>query len=207
MNEINFVIEKEFDEKIYTNQPDICRECGGIHCCRHSPCAYSPYDFHVFRQPYSKAERLKFLIYRLKKGDISIDHMMCRDKINGAYEITPELNRELMRSMILHSDLQLNVNREKLMNMDGLLFLRARSSDKGIVDAIHLNWIEDTPCSLWDPKKGCKYPYEKRPKGGRMVVPKRDMPCVPMYNEHNAVQEWSRYQDILYDLFQYFFKK
>ena len=75
------------------------------------------------------------------------------------------------------------------------------------MDAIHLNWIEDTPCSLWNPKKGCKYPYEKRPKGGRMVVPKRDMPCVPMYNEHTAVQEWSRYQDILYDLFQYFFNK
>lgn len=202
--ELNFILRSQFDERVFTCKPEICKQCQGIDCCQHAPCVYSPYDFHVFSYPYTKEERVKYLIHHLKKGDTSIDHKTFLKKI-GAYDFS-DLRESISESLILGiKKMKVGINRESLMNLDGILYLRARAIGKGVIDIIHLNWIEDTGCSLWNPDTGCKYTYEKRPKGGRMLVPHQLHNCLPMYSEYNAVQDWSKYQDVLYEVFMYFY--
>lgn len=199
-----FILRKGFDEKQVTSKPEICARCKGVDCCQHAPCAYAPDDFQVFRYSYSKVERINFLIHLLKKGDISIDHRRFYNQMTGAYDLKSQYN--VLETFL--KEKKVAIDREKLMNLDGILYLRPRAVNRGVIDTVHLTPdLMGLTCSMWDPETGCKYKYEQRPKGGRLLIPCEETVCIQMYSEYNAMQDWARYQDVMYEVYQYFFNK
>ena len=80
--------------------------------------------------------------------------------------------------------------------------LRIRTSGTGIaVRAADV--YEDDLCMLLG-KNGCLIPYEERPKGARMLIPKRGRRCEQLYNMDDCVHDWVKYQALLEKLYRYF---
>lgn len=203
--EVNVMNGGNFTRKIdYTIEADCCnseycRKCGGEYCCKVCGCAYSPMDFLVFRQEYSKEDRVKYLIWRIRKGDISFDHRRVKNQKTGAFVFTGDPRyRE-----------NVTVSKEKLLEGQGLLYLRARNRGKRICDIIHYNWETDGPCVNWSEESGCRYKlFGKKPRGGQRLIPgKTPMYCDAKYSEIDAALEWSNFQDVLYEVFRYFWEK
>lgn len=74
------------------------------------------------------------------------------------------------------------------------LYLRARNSDKDVIDLVSYK----TRCSLLT-STGCLLPYEERPSGGKNLKPSReeDGPCLPILNPMEQLLEWKKYQPVL----------
>lgn len=193
---VNFVIPPKFDEKKICIG-EMCKICKGEECCARCGCCYSPEDFHVFTYPYSREDRVKYLKAFLKRGYTSIELKWMLDRQDAAFY-----------TMHYYSDIRkMKVVKEKLLRGDGILYLRTRNIGKGIVDVVHPDAIRDTGCRLQGPD-GCKLTYRKRPKGGRMVVPKIHIldNCTCLYSEFQAAMDWFQYQDILFEVYEYFYK-
>lgn len=176
-----------------------CQKCEGKGCCQLCGCAYSPMDFHVFANRYTREQRIRYLKRRIKRGDISFDHKRLADELFGAYEVKGDFkNRN-----------NVTVSKKKLLEGKGALYLRARNNGKRICDIIHYNWEEDGPCVNWSKESGCRYKlFGTKPKGGRMLIPgKTPYECNPQYNELDAAMEWQPFQDILYEVFCYFWER
>lgn len=62
------------------------------------------------------------------------------------------------------------------------------------------------PCILLA-KDGCKLDFEHRPAGGKLMVPAEATYCPTYYPTDHAIREWSKYQEVLDRLAEYFFKK
>ena len=73
-------------------------------------------------------------------------------------------------------------------------YLRARNKNAGIVDS---SW--GGKCGLLT-ETGCLLSFKKRPKGGRMVIPKENGRCTNKYGKQQAAIDWMRYHDILEEL-------
>ena len=190
MKGINFILRKDLDETDLYINPEHCKKCKGKGCCANCGCAYSPSDFHILSHHYTFEDQLKYFKHLFKKGFISIDHLRIKNQVYGAFDpqtLTIDLNR--------------------LLNCQGLLYLRIRNVNSPIVDVIHykqaLLGIKSS-CSLWDPDKGCSLPDKKRPKSGRTLIPNfvNGQPeCIPLYPEHKIALEWVPYQKLLYKLY------
>ncbi|MFZ2992457.1 MAG: hypothetical protein WA061_01965 [Microgenomates group bacterium] len=74
-----------------------------------------------------------------------------------------------------------------------VFFLRMRNVNSGIIDA---SW-GGKACVLFVDGKGCPLSFEKRPKGGKGVVPKENGKCTTVYSKPDCVKEWYEYQDIM----------
>ena len=51
--------------------------------------------------------------------------------------------------------------------------------------------------------KGCSLPYEKRPTGGKMLIPNYPE-CHNAYSLRDCCKEWLPFQSVLFDLYNYF---
>lgn len=63
-------------------------------------------------------------------------------------------------------------------------------------------------CVLWNSKSGCRFSFNKRPKGGRELIPMY-IPmekCREVYTEEQAAIDWFPWQELMYDLYLYFYK-
>lgn len=194
----NFILIPDEDSAARCDCSEYCRKvCKGRDCCQNSGCVLAPSDVYVLAHEFTREERIKAIIMLLKRGDYSIDHKMLRNKNSGAFILSgsPFDRRSY------------SVSRDKLIAGEGVLYLRARNKDKKIVDIIHFNWEADGPCASWDPEKGCKFTYAKRPKGGRMLIPDDGLRfdgCEAKYHEIDAAREWLKFQDVMYEVFKYF---
>ena len=102
----------------------------------------------------------------------------------------------------------MTVSKKLLEEGYGALYLRARNKGKRICDIIHYNWESDGPCENWSEEEGCRKRFSQRYKGGRKLIPgKSPELCKTEYNELDAAKEWREFQDILYEVFIYFFEK
>lgn len=85
---------------------------------------------------------------------------------------------------------------EKLKNgklfVNPFLYLRARNINRPVVDLFSLK----TTCGQLT-EKGCKYVLEKRPSGGKNLIPKENNMCYPLYNPLDIVKSWQSYQKTL----------
>jgi hypothetical protein len=70
-------------------------------------------------------------------------------------------------------------------------YLRARHKHAGILDG---SW--GGRCRLLT-EEGCSLPFEKRPKGGRAVIPAEDFKCKGLYSKRQCCEDWYKYQDVL----------
>lgn len=85
--------------------------------------------------------------------------------------------------------------------------LRIRNRDAEIVDFTYIR----TPCILHT-KTGCKLSYDKRPMGGRFLIPvaytnsvgQSAIDCHSTYTVEDCCREWEPYQEILSKLVHYF---
>lgn len=101
----------------------------------------------------------------------------------------------------------------ELVYMDGGIYiLRARNRGMPIVDCLD----ERHPCVLWNEETGCKLSYANRPKGGRLLIPKRgyiafsdieEYICQSRYSIEECCKDWSKYQRILIRLVKHFRNK
>ena len=80
--------------------------------------------------------------------------------------------------------------------------LRIRTSGTGI--AARAGEIEDGDLCMMLTDKGCKLPYEMRPKGARMLIPKWEKRCEQLYNMDDCVHDWVYHQQLLSRLYSYF---
>lgn len=194
---VNFTYQPDEESQMKCCDYQFCAKCKGT-CCQTSGCVLAPSDIYVLKHKFTKEQRIRYLKMRLMHGDLSIDHKCLRDAEMGAYLITGNIfNRD-----------NISVDRNKLLAGKGVLVLRARNRGKKIVDIIHYNWEPDGPCASWSKESGCKFPFHKRPKGGRMLLPDplrlSNTYCIPNYNELTAALEWLEFQDILYEVFVHF---
>lgn len=155
---------------------EICSECKG-ECCRRSGCPFSPVDFEEIS--------FKFLKKEIEKGHISI-------------EFVPE--------DILFVD---------TWGACGLYFLRARNKNAPIVEDARLRMKSQTilPCILLR-DDGCALDFEHRPSYGKSMIPssefhilengKKVRTCPSKYSLEDVFMEWRPFQQIIYDLVEYF---
>lgn len=194
----NFVVVGTKESTEHAINHEACKACKGRGCCQNCGCVCSPDDFYVLAHPFSHKERVRYIIQLLKRGDFSIDHKRMKNKDTGAFDVY---------SYTLHG---IRVNKQKLLRGDGTLYIRARNIGKPIIDVVHFNWDEDTGCACWSKEKGCKFSDVKRPKGGRMLIPDPygDYAfCVAEYDELDAARDWMKFQEVLYDVYDYFLKE
>lgn len=78
------------------------------------------------------------------------------------------------------------------------LYLRARNTDREIVDLLSLK----TRCSLLT-DKGCPYDINDRPSGGVNLIPDKNG-CHPLENPLDIVMTWKNYQKVLSKLVKRF---
>lgn len=203
MNEVNFVIvstESKREQETECTNAKLCAMCKGYYCCQNCGCSYSPEDFYVLTHPFSEEERLKYIISFLKRGYASIDHKRLLERQYGAF------SWDSIYSMRYPSDVKnLRISLSKLLHCDGALYLRAPNIGQGPVDVIHSYVLgPDTGCALWTKESGCPLSYRKRPKGGRLLIPREDFDCEEKYTELQAAKDWRPYQTLLYKAYEYF---
>ena len=81
-------------------------------------------------------------------------------------------------------------------------FLRMRNKGYGIVDG---SW--GGQCAIWNPDTGCPLPFEKRPKGARLLIPHLSKPCDDKgYTKEMGVMDWRPHYKTLKKLATYFKK-
>lgn len=56
-------------------------------------------------------------------------------------------------------------------------------------------------------EKGCRLPREKRPFGGRELIPMENASCITGYTLRQCVEEWHSYQFMLKKLYEMFYGK
>ncbi|MBE5819401.1 MAG: hypothetical protein E7310_01005 [Clostridiales bacterium] len=194
MGSVNFVLRGLDERKIFINceQCSICK--GG--CCQSSGCSYSPEDFYVLKNDFSKEERIKYLIHFLKRGYASIEHRRIHSKKYGAVDVEP------IPSNL--TELNKRVSLEKLLAAEGLIYIRVRNVNAGVIDILDLD--EYSPCKLHSLTEGCRLPFSKRPKGGRWLKPRDNEreDCTSVYTEIQAAMDWYPFQEILYEVYRYF---
>lgn len=195
---VNFTYKPDEESKALCCNSRLCTKCKGAGCCQISGCVLAPSDIYVLKHDFTREQRVRYLKIRLMRGDLSIDHKRMKDRQSGAYVIYGDpFNRD-----------NVSVDRNKLLEGKGVLYLRARNKGKKIIDIIHYNWEPDGPCANWSEENGCKFQFHQRPKGGRMLIPDpRGVSmkyCIPKYTEEGAAKEWLEFQEILYEVYIYF---
>lgn len=74
-------------------------------------------------------------------------------------------------------------------------------SDPVVVSSVYHR--PNSPCVMLGPD-GCKFDWEHRPAGGKLLKPDNGLMCDSDYTLRQTVREWRRYQNILYMLAEYF---
>lgn len=92
------------------------------------------------------------------------------------------------------------VDGEMILEPLGIYILRVRNKGYPIVDT---GYQRGTQCILLT-EKGCKLDYEHRPTGGRLLIPSKNKECHSNYGVEDCCHEWKPYQEILYQLIEYF---
>ena len=80
--------------------------------------------------------------------------------------------------------------------------LRIRNKNENVVSSGLPNTTKDGCSLLTD--TGCMLSYEKRPTGGKMLLPKLNNQCEKRYGHYECSREWSYYQDVLKQLVAYY---
>ena len=95
------------------------------------------------------------------------------------------------------------IKRHSGLNNDYLI-LRIRNKERNIYDAYHISG--KLGCALLT-STGCTLNYEERPRGGRMLIPKRYNLCEPRYTLRECSLEWRHYQSVLNYLAEHYIKE
>lgn len=106
--------------------------------------------------------------------------------VNFLYEILMEGKISIVSTIYL----------ERLANgklfINPILFLRARNIDRPIVDLLSMK----KACSQLT-SSGCSYSYEKRPSGGKNLIPATNGKCHPNISQIELIKTWDSYQRVL----------
>ena len=81
-----------------------------------------------------------------------------------------------------------------------VFILRIRNVGAPIVDT---DIRKKSPCILLT-KSGCKLDYAKRPSGGKLLIPRKEMKCSQTYNMIDCSYEWLPHKKVLHELAEYF---
>ena len=164
-----------------TKNYEMCKFCGGS-CCKRNACDCSPEDFD---------------------NDVN---KMREALLTGKYTI--DLSRQDADAFVVeYNQIYLDENMGKRIPSQ-FFYLRPRNIGRPIVDIIHKEEVEG-PCIFWSQEKGCALTYEKRPKGGRTLIPMLGpgkIPfCVGQYEKREMIADWKPYTDALVSLAKEFF--
>ena len=158
---------------------ELCKQCGG-RCCKRNACDCSPEDFEC------DVNKMRLAI---QSGNYTID--FTRMTANS-FVITP-------------TQVYLDTKRV-LVNPLECFFIRPKNVGRPIVDLIHT--VEDEgPCIFWNENTGCPLKYEKRPKGGRTLVPFWENNCISQYDKFDLIKEWKPFTEFLIELAKEYFDK
>lgn len=92
-----------------------------------------------------------------------------------------------------------HVSGEMIYQAHGIYILRVRNQGAPVVDTGYSR----SPCILLT-ENGCKLDYEKRPSGGKLLIPAKNRMCFSKYSIKDCCYEWQPHQKILNDLIEYF---
>ncbi|MBR3153109.1 MAG: hypothetical protein IKF52_05900 [Clostridia bacterium] len=114
-------------------------------------------------------------------------------------EISFEYLKEEIKKGYISID---NIDGDDFFIRGFIYILRARNKNSPIVDTDR--YLATFPCILWDEKNGCKLNYEKRPSGGKLLIPVKNGNCYSRYDIEDCAREWLPYQKILKELVEFF---
>ncbi len=115
-----------------------------------------------------------------------------------------DLSFEGLKKELLKGYISIDYVDEEIIYSDiGVYILRTRNQGAPIVD---MGFRNDTPCILLT-EEGCKLDYEKRPTGGKLLIPDSNFKCFSRYNIRDCCYEWKPYKNVLYKLTEFFEKK
>lgn len=92
-------------------------------------------------------------------------------------------------------------NEEDFTTVKRGYFLRIRNKNKGVIDPAYFG-----TCSLLT-KDGCSLSYDKRPKGGRELIPgvkNGYLHCDLRYTKNDCARDWYKYSDVLDKLYEHY---
>jgi Fe-S-cluster containining protein len=81
-------------------------------------------------------------------------------------------------------------------------YLRMRNKNAGIIDPAFGNM----QCSVLDENTGCPYPFDKRPKGARALIPGYPGRCDSIYTKEMSAMDWRQHYSKLKRLERFFNK-
>ena len=94
------------------------------------------------------------------------------------------------------------VDGEQVYESFGAYIVRMRNVDGPAIEGGYFRSQRAAPCIMWT-EKGCRLPYEKRPTGGRLLVPSRTeggfYTCRNSYNLSDCWHEWKAFDRLLSD--------
>lgn len=117
----------------------------------------------------------------------------CRNYGCGIYPWDIKANMNITEDDIWKAIETGNVAIDDYIPFDGenVLFLRMRHVHSPIFDESY-----GGVCVMFDPKKGCKLSFDKRPSGGKFLVV-NDKDCEEIFTKREIAICWLPYQDIL----------
>jgi hypothetical protein len=177
----------EYDKERFENSK-VCKNCGGI-CCKNAPCCFMPDDFEDL-----SAESLIQLFEELdQKSDEELDQKGDKEQAEKqAY------------MCIKHSYVQ------GIYERRSFLFICMRGKGwKRYLGAYDSDNPENNACILWNPENGCPFSFEKRPSGGKAVIPSEETPghCKSVISMKDLYLAWKPYEGMLIRVLEYFAEK
>jgi hypothetical protein len=120
-----------------------------------------------------------------------------------------DLSYESLKKEIQHGNISIDywhgdIN-EKKNCLSRTYYLRMKNKGAKIVDP---SW--GGQCNIWNPTTGCPLPFEKRPKGARLLIPfspsEAKYRCEAEYTKEMCVTDWRKHHETLKKLAKYFNK-
>lgn len=166
---------------------------------------YPTLSYRSVEKDYYDAQNLNPEICKACGGECC-QRCGCNFSPDDFKEISLEFLRQEMEKGYISIDY---VDGEMILENFGIYILRTRNQGKPIVDLGY----QRTPCILWTKENGCKLDYERRPSGGRLLIPSEkkrrglfgiERQCYSYYTTHHCCYEWKPHQRVLCQLIEYF---
>ncbi len=165
------------DKELFNCNYELCKQCGG-RCCKRNACDCSPEDFD------NDVNKIRLAI---QSGNYTID-----------------FTRFAADSFVITLDQVYLDTRRVMTNPYEAFFIRPKNIGRPIVDLIHKT-EDEGPCIFWNKDTGCPLKYEKRPKGGRTLVPFLGNNCIAQYDKIQLIADWRPFTGFLIELAKEYF--
>ena len=156
---------------------------------------YPTLSYRSLEKDYSESHNTNYDICSICKGKCC-KQCGCHFSPDDFEEITFDFLKEQIYKGYISIDW---IDGDIICKPFNIYILRVRNQNAPIVDF----GFKRTPCILLT-KNGCKIDYNRRPTGGKLLIPSENYSCYSTYGMEKCSYEWEPHQKVLHDLIEYF---